>query len=930
MEVKSSKGIPNQPREPKVSQNNRFYDTTRAENQKPKAPLALIEAGELEKPSQSTDADKRSLEGAGEESGAKRPKLVIKPLAPLKELVSVEKKEKTITINVSPEKSPAHDSLSESEPDSFDNRIALFSAVKGEFVVIPSRYWRVGKLSSITPLQWAGAKGPFGCYMDPMPCILPPSVKLRAKNPTMLEEFLRDTMRLRLVPARSIEETGLDPSLFGGFVSPHGVPSPGKEPWTPLALSSAESPMAKDSTHQLQASICSKCQHKENPSFAVSSDEMHLDAKGIQHLTKDQILRRRIIKSKGADLLSSSTADTTFPYQEETKSLTRTLHKSSKPMGSSLPKIVEFTSESLETSLDSQNWAEQAYAAPEQSSDKVAKLFERNTIEAVLTSTDVPKPSFEVKGTIVSECDDDPSNHWTHEAEHSSQALHASPSSSCTINSLREISDDTSLYKSKQSAGFSVDGSSKESSPSSVSSKLDARSRWKRAAHSVKFINHLASNIRVASTDLIEDRAVDEMMQQQLTQDDAGRVGAAAFEGARTAARSRSKGRKGMEGLIVKQNRGLITFFQDFYVACLKMPIGHFLVGVFLSPLVLGLLFTPLYLFDVDGLSFNGVVPDDAATSPMVSAKQRCLAFLNIFLYALSLSTTFGGAPVAARSPFCLLVANVNTLLAQFLFVFLSGAVFARMSQPSYPIRCSKKAIIKTDDLLPVLGLEQQEKFKVFAVRLVLTGSSPCELVDAKICLTFRIFVTLPSGSVFCSTQDLEVVRPEVSYLRYGLMVRHIIDKKSPVYGHTMESLYEGDASFSLTVMGLERTSMQPVFHLEDYFVCDNDVIWEGDYEDFIRVDKKGQRVLYHSQIDILKPMKAATKASQAVTRMKHLSQQKQEMEEEGNEPETSGEKKPETLGEVDKAIPLWQRKWLSLQKRKLLKSMSTSFTRAH
>lgn len=48
-------------------------------------------------------------------------------------------------------------------------------------------------------------------------------------------------------------------------------------------------------------------------------------------------------------------------------------------------------------------------------------------------------------------------------------------------------------------------------------------------------------------------------------------------------------------------------------------------------------------------------------------------------------------------------------------------------------------------------------------MRLVLTGPAPCELVDAKICLTFRIFVKLPSGSMFCSTQDLELVRPEVN-----------------------------------------------------------------------------------------------------------------------------------------------------------------------
>lgn len=755
----------------------------------------------------------------------------------------------------------------------------------------------------------------------------------------------RDSVRLRLVPARSIEETGLDPSLFGGFLSPHGIPSPGKEPWSTSPLSAAESPLAKIShIAHLRTPICSKCQQEEDPSVLIAPNELQVEEEGTPHSAKDQILRRRASKGKGGDPKSSSSDEPKqifFSGQEENKLQTGFSHKRvRKSIVNTLPKIMESSSECLialdisHNSLD-QKHGEQIDAAQEQNLGKVA---ERASIEALSVPSDVQKPPFMVKTTVISECFDDSLDHQasssasafhtvfqgriSEDSEHSLQPLDASPSSSCTDESLSGISVNTPISESKQSAGFGGDDSChKESSPSSVSSKLDARSRWKRAAHGVKFVNLLASNIRVASTDLIEDRVMDEMMQQQLTQDDAGRVGAAAFEGARTVARSRSKGRKGMEGLVVKQDRGLITFFQDFYVACLKLPIGHFLVGVLLAPLVLGLLFTPLYLLDVDGLSFNGVVPEDAATSPLVSAKQRCLAFLNIFLYALSLSTTFGGAPVAARSPFCLLVANVNTLLAQFLFVFLSGAVFARMSQPSYPIRCSKKAIIKTDDLLPVLGLEQQETLRVFAVRLVLTGPPPCELVDAKICLTFRIFVTLPSGSVFCSTQDLDVVRPEVSYLRYGLMVRHVIDKKSPVYGHTMESLREGDASFSLTVMGLERTSMQPVFHLEDYFVCDNDVIWEGDYEDFIRVDKKGQRILDHSQIDRLKPIKAAVRATQAVTRMKHSAYQKEEKERE----------EFETVGEIKGAFyPIWPRNWFGLQKHKLLKSMSTSFTRAY
>jgi hypothetical protein len=39
-------------------------------------------------------------------------------------------------------------------------------------------------------------------------------------------------------------------------------------------------------------------------------------------------------------------------------------------------------------------------------------------------------------------------------------------------------------------------------------------------------------------------------------------------------------------------------------------------------------------------------------------------------------------------------------------------AVFARMSQPSQPIRCAKKAIIRTDDVTVNPGEYSEEKFK--------------------------------------------------------------------------------------------------------------------------------------------------------------------------------------------------------------------------
>lgn len=457
-----------------------------------------------------------------------------------------------------------------------------------------------------------------------------------------------------------------------------------------------------------------------------------------------------------------------------------------------------------------------------------------------------------------------------------------------------------------------------------VRSSSGARNRWRRLKHTVQFASTMRA--RQGAADLIEENANEALHRENSVRDNAGVTGAAAFDGEKTGAVRRPRGRKGMEGMLVRHDKSFLTMLQDFYVACLKMPMGQFLLGVFLAPVALGLLFTPLFLMDMGGLSFDGTtlaetVPGEGSVA---AATRRFSAILNVFLYALSLSTTFGGSPVVALSPFCLLVANVNTLMAQFLFVFLSGGVFARMSQPSHPVRCSKKAIIRGDDYVATPG---EEKNRVFAVRLVLTGPAPCELVDAKICLTFRIFVKLPSGSMFCSTQDLELVRPEVSYLRYGLMVRHIIDKKSPIFGHTMETLMDGDASFSLTIMGLERTSMQPIFHLEDYFVCDGDVVWDGDYEDFIHINRAGQRVLDHSKIDSLKAFKVGGIVTQAIHRMEAdvAIRKEREAQEKLKEVEAKLAENAATAAGLQPS-----KGWLEgLRSRKLWKSKSTSFTRA-
>ncbi|CAI5988851.1 unnamed protein product [Closterium sp. NIES-65] len=280
---------------------------------------------------------------------------------------------------------------------------------------------------------------------------------------------------------------------------------------------------------------------------------------------------------------------------------------------------------------------------------------------------------------------------------------------------------------------------------------------------------------------------------------------------------------------------------------------------------------------------------------------------------------------LAPASPYALVVANVNALVAQLLFVFLSGAVFARLTHPVDPILCSKIACITPPLQQPqqqqqgvnVLGgaaggsgqsppvryppaahslsrsissanfggsaaFAASSSFpaaagtavaggggaegggfgtggggmgggrgceRMLLVRYVLAGPQPCELVDVKVELTLKHNTLSCTGRFFRQVDHLKLVRSEDSYQRYGMTVRHLIDESSPLYGRSRDDLCLVNAQLSLAVIGMERASMQPVFHVEDYFVADEDVIWNADFEDMVYRDDKNRLLVDHRKI---------------------------------------------------------------------------------
>jgi hypothetical protein len=68
----------------------------------------------------------------------------------------------------------------------------------------------------------------------------------------------------------------------------------------------------------------------------------------------------------------------------------------------------------------------------------------------------------------------------------------------------------------------------------------------------------------------------------------------------------------------------------------MQMPMGRFLLGVFLAPVALGLLFTPVFCLDMTGLSYDGMslAQLHAAESSVAATRRWCTVLINVFLYA--------------------------------------------------------------------------------------------------------------------------------------------------------------------------------------------------------------------------------------------------------------------------------------------------------
>ena len=279
------------------------------------------------------------------------------------------------------------------------------------------------------------------------------------------------------------------------------------------------------------------------------------------------------------------------------------------------------------------------------------------------------------------------------------------------------------------------------------------------------------------------------------------------------------------EGYEIRVVGGARHGLRDLYHGLLRVPWWAALATIVGAYLALNVLFAALYL-EAGGIA-------NAAPG----------SFADAFFFSVQTMGTIGYGSMypASRAANVLVVAeSVTGLVATAL---ATGLVFARFSQTRARVLFSARAAISPLDGVPTLMMRVgNERRNV--------------IIDASFKAMLMRTTRTAEGVTVYRTMDLRLVRERAPGLSRAWNVIHRIEPGSPLHGETPESLASSDAELTLTVSGVDDTSLQLV-HARHTWIAQS-IVWGARLADITSEAPDGAFVIDLRQFHELVPTEPA------------------------------------------------------------------------
>ena len=179
-------------------------------------------------------------------------------------------------------------------------------------------------------------------------------------------------------------------------------------------------------------------------------------------------------------------------------------------------------------------------------------------------------------------------------------------------------------------------------------------------------------------------------------------------------------------------------------------------------------------------------------------------SFLDAFFFSVQTLATVGYGHMYPQTLYGHVVSMTEIMSGIFLLAVVTGIIFVRFSRPVARIAFSRSIVIGPLNGQPTL--------------MVRVGNQhQHSIVDTEFRIMFMRDEPLVEGGDFRYFYTLKLHFDKLILFPAALTLRHVIDKSSPLYGATLESLEASRSLFAVSVSGIDPIIAAPVQAQHDY-----------------------------------------------------------------------------------------------------------------
>ena len=188
------------------------------------------------------------------------------------------------------------------------------------------------------------------------------------------------------------------------------------------------------------------------------------------------------------------------------------------------------------------------------------------------------------------------------------------------------------------------------------------------------------------------------------------------------------------------------------------------------------------------------------------------------------------------------LVATIEIFTGMSALAVMTGLVFARFSKPRARVLFASH---------PVIGLYEGRN----ALMLRMANARHNMVAEANARLWMTRVETTAEGQTMRRFHDLKLERAQNPVFALSWTIFHIIDATSPLHGQDAAALAQAQASFVVTLIGLDETSAQTVYARHDYE--HHALRWNHGYVDILGQDENGVAIIDYGRFHDTQPRPA-------------------------------------------------------------------------